>query len=87
MFVYSSRGYVGITTYDLKGFSLKYKGEFFHEFVTASKYDTNKILKALEEEGILGGLPVDGGILWCTTEENSKEDIDRLITILREVCK
>jgi len=72
---------------EIEGFSLKYKGEFFHEFVTACKYDTNKILKALEEEGILGGLPVDGGILWCTTEENSKEDIDRLITILREVCK
>ena len=38
----------------------------------------------LEEQGILGGLPVDGGILWCCTECNSKAEIDRLIKVIGE---
>jgi glycine dehydrogenase subunit 1 len=43
----------------------------------------------LEEEGILGGLPLsDGGILWCATEMNSKEEIDLLVSRIKEVsCK
>ena len=39
----------------------------------------------LEEQGILGGLPVDGGILWCCTECNSKADMDRLLAVIGEV--
>ena len=41
---------------------------------------------ALAERGILGGLPLEGGILWCCTECNSKQEIDRLISALQEVC-
>ena len=39
----------------------------------------------LEERGILGGLPVDGGILWCCTELNTKADMDQLIAVIGEV--
>ena len=35
-------------------------GEYFHEFVTKCG-DPAKVLKALDENGILGGLPVEGG--------------------------
>jgi len=49
-----------------------------------------KLLLSLEEQGILGGLPLSGElsgcILWCVTEMNSKEEIDRLAVILKEVC-
>ena len=41
----------------------------------------------LEDQGILGGLPVDGGILWCCTELNRKEEMDRLLAVIGEVCK
>ena len=44
------------------------------------------MLKALDEQGILGGLAVDGGILWCATEVVSKEEIDRAVAIIKEVC-
>ncbi len=68
------------------GFGLEYGKEFFHEFVTVSNIPSDEILKKLEEKNILGGLPLDERrILWCCTELNSKEDIDEVINILKEV--
>ena len=69
------------------GFSPAYEGEFFHEFVTKSPVDVQTLMEHLEENGILGGLPTPSGILWCTTEMNRKEDMDRLIRLIREVVK
>ena len=43
------------------------------------------VLAALEQAGILGGLPVDSGILWCATEKASKEALDQTIAIVKEV--
>ncbi len=64
------------------GFSLKHKGEFFHEFVTECP-DAEKTLAVLEKHGILGGYPLeDGSLLWCVTEMVGKDEIDRLCTIL-----
>ena len=60
-------------------------GEFFHEFVTSSD-KAEEILGALEEKGILGGLPLDEKrILWCCTEMNSKAEIDEAVGIVKEV--
>ena len=68
----------------IPGITLRYQGPFFHEFVT-DQGDANRILLKLAQEGILGGLPLsDGGILWCATEKNSKEDIDRMVGIIRK---
>ena len=65
------------------------EGEFFHEFVTTSDVPAAKILDALEEKGILGGLALDGPagkrILWCCTEMNSKADIDEAVAVVKEV--
>ena len=67
------------------GMKRVYKGEFWNEFVTTCP-DAEKLNKALEKKGILGGLPVEGGnILWCCTELNSKEDIDEVVAIAKEV--
>lgn len=60
-------------------------GEYFHEFVTKCE-NPDKVLKALDENGILGGLPVEGGILWCVTELVSKAELDRAVAIIKEVC-
>lgn len=68
------------------GCKVENKGEFFHEFVTESEKNTEEILKALEKEGILGGYPLDEHrILWCCTEVNMKEDMDRAAAIVKEV--
>lgn len=71
------------------GYETVNKGEYFHEFVTTSKAPVEKVMQALEQADILGGLPLDGNragqILWCCTEMNSKEEIDQVIHILKEV--
>ena len=68
------------------GCKVENKGDFFHEFVTVSDKSADVILSALEKDGILGGYPLDEHrILWCCTEMNSKEDIDRAVGIVKEV--
>lgn len=68
----------------IPGVSLKYTGEFFHEFVTVMP-KADDVLKALEEANILGGLPIEGGVLWCATEKVSKADLDKTVAIVKEV--
>jgi glycine dehydrogenase subunit 1 len=68
----------------LDGLGLVYNKLFFHEFVTQRPADTDKIMAHLEKHGVLGGLPIDGGILWCATEMNTKEDMDRMIALVKE---
>ena len=81
---YSKAHYAAQEIGKIKGFELLYKDkEFFHEFVTLCPVDKNKIMSELENNGILGGLPIDEGILWCVTEMNSKEEIDKLVAMLR----
>ena len=60
-------------------------GEYFHEFVSKCE-KPEAVLKALDENGILGGLPVENGILWCVTEVVSREELDRAAAIIKEVC-
>lgn len=68
------------------GLKLFYEGEFFHEFVTFAPNMSGKILTALDEAGILGGLALDGHrILWCCTELNTKADMDRAAEITEAV--
>lgn len=69
----------------IPGISMKYDGAYFHEFVVEMP-KADEALKALEDAGILGGLPVEGGVLWCATEKASKADLDRAIAIVKEVC-
>lgn len=66
------------------GVQMVHTGEFFHEFVTTSPKQ-EEILAALDKAGILGGLPVDEGILWCVTEKVSKEALDEAVAVVKEV--
>ena len=42
---------------------------------------------ALDAADILGGAEVDGGILWCVTELVSKAQLDKAVSIVKEVLK
>ena len=68
----------------IEGVTLRYSGPFFHEFLTDLPRG-EQVLAALEQVGILGGLPVEGGILWCATEKVPREALDRTIAIVKEV--
>ncbi|MCR4956364.1 MAG: aminomethyl-transferring glycine dehydrogenase subunit GcvPA [Lachnospiraceae bacterium] len=68
------------------GLTKTYQGEFFHEFVTTTKVPAEKIVDALGEKGILAGLPIsENEILWCTTEKNTKAQMDEVIAVVKEV--
>lgn len=87
---YSNAHYLADQIAQLDGFELVFDGEFFHEFTVRTSRPAAEILENLLAEGILGG--VDLGIfsdewnhllLIAATELNSKEGIDRLISILK----
>lgn len=69
------------------GLELVYRRPFFHEFVTSCPVKNEVLLEQLQERGFLGGLPLpDGNLLWCATEMNTKEEMDELLAIVKEVC-
>ncbi len=71
----------------IPGFELRYQGDFFHEFLTECPGDSSEVMSYLEKEGVLGGYPVEKGILWCVTEMNTKEEIDHLVDLLKRYRK
>ncbi|MCL2618878.1 MAG: aminomethyl-transferring glycine dehydrogenase subunit GcvPA [Defluviitaleaceae bacterium] len=83
---YSKAHYLSEQLGKIPGFGLRYDAEFFHEFVTECPVDAAKLMLHLGRNGILGGLPLEGGgVLWCATEMNSRKDMDRLVSLCREV--
>ncbi len=84
---YDNAHYLASELGTINGFEPAYPDTpFFHEFVTKTPAGlAEKALKALEEKGVLGGLPVEGGILWCATERNTKSQIDALVETVKAV--
>ncbi len=82
----SKAHYLAAALCAVKGVSLRYPGEFFHEFVTDLP-DPQAVEAALHRQSILSGLPVTGGMLWCVTEKASKAQLDAMVQIVREVCE
>src|SRR5437588_7355404 len=77
---------------ELPGFEAAFNAPFFDEFVIKVPVTTQKLQQHLEQAGIIGGyalassypdMPND--ILFCVTETRTKEDIDYLVKVLREV--
>lgn len=68
------------------GFELSFDGPFFNEFLTSCPVDAAKLNEHLAAHNILGPLPVEDKLLWCCTELNSKAAMDKLLTLVKEVC-
>jgi len=72
----------------IPGFELMYPGApFFKEFAVRTAASPEKINEALLDNGIIGGLPIstpdgDQGLLFCVTEQRTRQDIDRLVELL-----
>lgn len=68
------------------GFTRKYTGEFFHEFVTICPCDATVLSEKLAAHGYLSGLVTgQAEMLWCTTEINTRSEIDGLLAVIKEV--
>ena len=69
----------------IDGVELAYDGAYFHEFVTHMPR-REEVLSALAEGDILGGLPIgEDGVLWCATEKVSRAQLDKAVSIVKEV--
>jgi glycine dehydrogenase subunit 1 len=83
---YHKAHYLANSISKLEGYSLAFKQSFFKEFVIRCPLPPEQINQALWKENIIGGLDVshlvDNGLLLCVTEMNSKQEIDRLVSIL-----
>ena len=63
-------------------FSLVYDRPFFNEFLMRYDGDADALSRRFIDAGFLGGLPVEGGILFAVTEKRTKEEIDKLVSLI-----
>lgn len=75
------------------GIKPRFNGICFNEFVLEFKKPWTDIQESLRGKGIIGGFSISDAYpelgncgLLCVTETHKKEDIDRLIALLKEVC-
>ncbi|MBR5690554.1 MAG: aminomethyl-transferring glycine dehydrogenase subunit GcvPA [Verrucomicrobia bacterium] len=82
----SKAHYLAAEMVKIPGFRLKYSAEFFNEFVTVTDAPADEIIRKCAEKNILAGLKLsEHEILWCSTEVNTKADMDQLLAVLKEV--
>lgn len=69
----------------IKGFRSAFTAHIFNEFVLHTEKDVSRLLRALREKGILGGIPLGrfyrelrNSMLVTVTEMNTEEEIERL---------
>lgn len=73
------------------GLKLRFKAPFYNEFVVKVD-DAKKIDSELLKEGIIGGLELgkyypelENCLLFCVTELNTREEIDRLVEVMKNL--
>ena len=78
----------------IKGIKRKFKGNSFNEFVLEFSGGFEKISRSLRKKGIIGGLnlgeyypELKKCALVCVTEMHKKDDIDRLVAVLKKSMK
>ncbi len=86
---YSKAVYAKELIAQIPGFELAFSGPHFNEFVIRCDETVAELKKRLEEDQILPGISLgrdypglEDGLLVCVTEQNTKEQIDRLVTVL-----
>lgn len=66
-------------------FSDKYERPFFNEFCVKYNGDVDRLQQRFIENGILGGVKVDADtLMFAVTEKRTKEEIDKLVNIVKE---
>lgn len=77
---------------NIPGYTCPFSSPFFKEFVIKSPVSPEKINEKLLEEKILGGLDLGrfypelkNHLLFCTTEKRTKEEMDRLASLLGDI--
>src|SRR5258708_9738674 len=76
----------------LPGYKAAFTSPFFDEFVITAPVPAQRLVQHFEQAGIIGGYPLREGYpdmpndtLFCVTETRTREDIDYLVGVLKEV--
>jgi glycine dehydrogenase subunit 1 len=76
----------------LPGYKAAFSSPFFDEFVITAPVPAQRLVQHFEQAGIIGGYPLresypdtPNDILFCVTETRTREDIDYLVDVLKEV--
>ncbi len=76
----------------LPGYEAVFNTPFFDEFVIKAPISTHKLQAHFQQAGIIGGYDLsldypemERCLLFCVTETRTKEDIDHLVAVLKEV--
>lgn len=77
----------------LPGFESAFSGPFYDEFVVKTPIAATHLQQHFEQAGIIGGYSLgadyagmENYMLFCVTETRTREDIDALVAVLREVA-
>jgi glycine dehydrogenase subunit 1 len=88
---YHKAHYAAAEIAKLPGYALAFDGPFFNEFVVRCK-SVEKVQAACRKAGIIGGYDLGqvypdlaDCLLFCCTEMNTREEIDRLVEVLGQV--
>lgn len=66
-------------------FTLAFDKPFLKEFTMRTDLDVDQLNKKLADNGIMGGVKLgDGLVAFAVTEKRTKEEIDRLVTLMLE---
>lgn len=78
----------------LGGYERPFSGPFFHEFAIRTPAPPREVNVALREHGIIGGYDLgrrydelDGAMLLCVTEMNTRDQIDHLVDTLTYISE
>ncbi len=89
---YQKAHYAAAELSTIDGFGLCHTDPFFHEFVLCCPKPASEVNQYLLENGILGGYDLGNDypdmqdhLLVCVTEMNSRDEIDTLVEILKEM--
>ncbi|MBL8062299.1 MAG: aminomethyl-transferring glycine dehydrogenase subunit GcvPA [Anaerolineales bacterium] len=89
---YQKAHYAAAELSKIDGFGLCHTEPFFHEFVLCCSKPASEVNQYLLDNGILGGYDLgkdypdmQNHLLVCVTEMNSKDEIDTLVEILKEM--
>lgn len=85
---YSGAHYLHDKLLETSAFEKVYDAPFLNEFCLRYKGDVETLRKKCAEQGFLAGVPIEGAegqLLFAVTEKRTKEEIDRLVDIIKEI--